>query len=554
GGQYNFKVTLPLAYNAALQKISTYGFNDLKPTVVRGQIFNMGASAINSIDVSYSVNGGATLTETLTGLNIAPFANSKFNLTEPWIPTDTGSYQMKVWLSNINGNADLNTTNDTLSKSVYFRQPVPNLIGKYLTDSVLIRPIGTSADGLDKPRDLAFAPSPSPELWVVNKKTESSGGSTVTYFDAGLPTQDAQMKKDDNSWHFMSLPTGIAFSNNGNFATSPGVLDANHQGGGNHFTGPALWNSDWSVYAEPSGGNGSHLDMIHQSPFSMGIEWEEDNVFWVYDGYNQNIVRYDFQDDHGPGNDDHADGIVRRYTEVEVKRTDDNIANHLALDKQSGWLYIVDNGNKRVLRLDIHSGEPTEDLVPYAEPLAEYTAMTGANWSVYIDSLIKPSGIAVMGDYLLVSDYSTGEIIFYDRTGNEGLELGRFDTGPAGIMGIEVGPDGKIWYVNSNLNKVYQLDYSPFLVAANEPGNGPVFSVSPNPTEQDFEVHLGAGNQSENYQLRVVNALGQVIRDEPIAGRSSVRVDLSGQLAGYYFVQIAGEKGSRTERLLLLPR
>jgi len=286
----------------------------------------------------------------------------------------------------------------------------------------------------------------------------------------------------------------------------------------------------------------------------MGIEWEEDNVFWVYDGYNKNIVRYDFGEDHGPGNDDHADGIVRRYTEIVVKRVDDNISNHLALDRESGWMYIVDNGNKRVLRLDIHSGEPTEDLIPYAEPLHEYSAVTGTNWSVFIDSLDKPSGIAIMGDYLLVSDYGSGEIIFYDRTGIEAVELGRFDTGPSGIMGIEIGPDGKIWCVNTTQNRVYQLDYTPFTVSANELTNGPVFSVSPNPTSGAFEVRFGAGQDISNYRLRVMSALGQLVSDQPVSGASSLRVDLSGQPDGYYLVQITDRKGSRTERVLLSRR
>lgn len=68
----------------------------------------------------------------------------------------------------------------------------------------------------------------------------------------------------------------------------------------------------------------------------MGIEWEEDNVFWVYDGYNKNIVRcMIFGEDHGPGNDDHSDGIVHRYTEIAVNRIDDNISNHLALDRKA---------------------------------------------------------------------------------------------------------------------------------------------------------------------------------------------------------------------------
>lgn len=554
GGKFDFTVSLPLAYNAAISKISTYGFNELTPTAVRGHLFNMGASAIESIDLSYSVDGGMAQTESLSGLNIDPFTEAEFSFSTLWTPADTGNYTLKVWLSNINGNADLSTDNDTLGKSVYFRAAKPNLIAHYLTDSVLINTIGTAADGLDSPRDLAFAPTPRPELWVVNKKTESSGGSTVTYFDAGLPTQDGQLKKDENSWHFMSLPTGIAFSYNGNFATSPGVFDANHQGNASHFTGPALWSGDWSIYAEPSGGNGSHLDMIHQSPFSMGIEWEDENIFWVYDGYNKNIARYDFGNDHGPGNTDHADGIVHRYTEVQVKRIDDHIANHMELDKESGMLYIVDNGNNRVLRMDINSGAPTSNLAPYGEPLAEYKAVTGVDWSVYIDNMSQPSGIAIMGDYLLVSDYGTGEIIFYDRSGSQGAELGRVNTGAPGIMGIEIGPDGKLWYVNTSQNRVYQLDYNPFTSAANEPGSGPDFSVLPNPTNQVFELRLGQDTPSDAYRLKVISALGQVVVDEALEGRSSLRVDLGGRAAGYYFVQVSSENGSRTARVLLLPR
>ena len=88
----------------------------------------------------------------------------------------------------------------------------------------------------------------------------------------------------------------IAFSDdNINFATSTGIQDANHTTPvPGIFAGPTLWSSDLNVFAMPSGGNGSHLDMLHQSPNSMGIAHEADNIFWVYDGYNQNIVQYNF--------------------------------------------------------------------------------------------------------------------------------------------------------------------------------------------------------------------------------------------------------------------
>ncbi len=91
-------------------------------------------------------------------------------------------------------------------------------------------------------------------------------------------------------------------------------------------------------------------------------------------------------------------------------------------------------------------------------------------------------------------------------------------------------------------------------LAANEPGNGPVFSVSPNPTSGAFELRFGAGQDISNYRLRVISALGQIISDQPVSGYSSVRIDLSGQPDGYYLVQIADQKGSRTERVLLSRR
>ena len=104
-------------------------------------------------------------------------------------------------------------------------------------------------------------------------------------------------------------------------------------------------------------------------------------------------------------------------------------------------------------------------------------------------------------------------------------------------MGIEIGPDGKIWYVNTTQNKVNRLDFTPFTVPTSEPGNGVAFSVSPNPTDQAFEVRVATGNMAASYRLRVLNALGQLVLEEPLSGRTTVQVDLSGQSAGYYFVQ-----------------
>ena len=83
---------------------------------------------------------------------------------------------------------------------------------------------GTSDDGLFKPRDLDFHTDPNRanELWVINENSAifdpNFGGSTVTYYNAGLEAQWADYRKDTFSAHFMNTASAIAFSNNGGFA------------------------------------------------------------------------------------------------------------------------------------------------------------------------------------------------------------------------------------------------------------------------------------------------------------------------------------------------
>jgi len=314
--------------------------------------------------------------------------------------------------------------------------------------------IADANNDVNIPQDLDFNPHRNGELWILNKDINSSGGSTVTISNAGEANQSFDWRRDGNAWHFMALPSALAFSPTFNtWASTANIQDANRQGGS--FTGPSLWSTEMDVYARPSGGNGSHLDMLHGSPFSMGIAAEKDNIFWVYDGYYGHLVRYDFVDDHGPGNDDHSDGKVHRYTEVELMRTSN--PSHMVLDADKRWLYIVDGGTKKIKRVDIKTGNKTGDLDLINEYLAEHWEMKNVNQEDFITSgLNEPVGIEIKGNRLFVSDYSNGDIICYDI--NTRKELGRINTGKKGIMGIKIGPKGKLWYVNADSDEVFRVD------------------------------------------------------------------------------------------------
>lgn len=82
-----------------------------------GTLKNNGTTAITSMSINYSVDGGAAVSAPLTGLNIASLATYNFTHPTAWNAT-TGNHTVKVWASNLNGSSDQNNANDTITQSV----------------------------------------------------------------------------------------------------------------------------------------------------------------------------------------------------------------------------------------------------------------------------------------------------------------------------------------------------------------------------------------------------------------------------------------------------
>ena len=423
-----------------------------------------------------------------------------------------------------------------VSLLVFPQDSIPNIISSYtsVTNTLTYNIIVNSSDQVNRPRDLDF--HPNGDLWIINTGTENSGGSTVKVTNPGMTGQSDLWKQDGNAWHFMSLPSAIAFSDNGNFATSTSVKDANHSGG--TFTGPSLWSSDPLIYAvnHGPGTNGSHLDMLHESPYSMGIASESDNIFWVYDDYSNDIVRYDFVNDHGPGNDFHADGRVRRFQGMGLSAIDRTIVNHLVLDADKKWLYFVDGGNQRILRLDITTGTPngSPSWGPQ-EQLAEYKKMIGFVWEEVVTTGVdQPAGIDIIDNRLIVTDYINGDIIFYDVSNTPATEIGRVQTNEPGIMGTVIGPNGRIWYTNHSLNKVVKIEPSTIISDIEEKQlvlNGS--RIYPNPVSNTL-------NFTKNANFVSISDLnGKLI----FSANNNIKViDVSMFNEGVYFIDVDGVK------------
>ena len=357
--------------------------------------------------------------------------------------------------------------------------------------------IATYLDDLDDPRDLEFHPGRANELWVANRATDTI---TIVH-NTGLDNQTSELRVDSHRNHFLEEVSAISFgAYHPEFDYQWGSAQEsrntyNGQGDPNDFMGPALWPSSLSHFARENQntGNGllgSHIDMLHESPYGVGIAHDVDNVYWYNDGYNGELVRYDFQADHDTGEHDHSDGIVQRYSDVQINHLM-GVPGHMILDKDSGILYIADPAANRVLwvNTDDTSFTKTDIMNQAPEPLEEYSRISGIEWGVLATGLNRPTGIALHEGQLFVSQYGNGQITAYDlaANGRGSTFLDEIQTSATTIMGLEFGPDGHLYYVDNGKDEVVRID--PYL---DEDGDGVSDEVDncpsvPNASQLDFD-------------------------------------------------------------------
>lgn len=427
----------------------------------------------------------------------------------------------------------------------------------YITDSsknnfVLV---ASSTNSLVSPIDLDFYPDQSKrpnELWILNQGTSTTGGSTEIVFNANQNSRTYKYIKDGNAWHFMAMTSAMAFGNN-EWATSQDILDANRQGG--KYTGPTLWPGDLTIYGivgNPSTQteNGSHLSMIHQSPYGKGIAFEKDLIFWVLDGYEGNIKRYDFGNPHQPGGDDHSGGGVRVYTDFKFTRHS-TLPAHIVIDAARKYLYGCDPVAKRVFRIDITTGTNNGARTKINSETLDggYITYTGL---IKVDSLItgliSPVGIDVYGNRLIVTDNGTDEIIIFDIT-NSYKEVGRiklkYISNPD-PMGVKVGPDGKIYFVDKTNRRAYLIDNSsvqPTKVSEIDLQNR--FSVYPNPTSNLLSI---LSTDNNKFSVSIFNVLGENIFS--VQSTSNLKLETTNWANGIYFIQICQDKKIITKKII----
>lgn len=333
---------------------------------------------------------------------------------------------------------------------------------QHTIDAVEFTVIAGSSSALRTPRDLAFHPTRTTELWIVNL----GDNSTVVIDNPNSGNQSYTRYAAVGKDHFMSRPSAIAFSyDNENFASAQEQDQPTQSGTPANFMGPSLWTSDRAVF---DGGHYGHYDMLHNSPNGAGIAWERDNRFWLFDGYHESITMYDFNEDHGPGGSDHSDGEVARYVEGEVSYVPE-VPSHLEFDQDQKILYIADTGNNRIATLDPSIGEMGARITPNYDGGAQY-AWNGGVIETWVDGsdvmLEVPSGLELHDGMVFVSDNKLSRIVAIDQA--KGSLVDYIDLSEqvptGGLMGMAFASDGSLYVVdavNSQIVRIAARSASP---------------------------------------------------------------------------------------------
>ncbi len=148
------------------------------PFDITGSFVNNGTDIITSFDLSYQIDNNTIVTSNITGVNIASMSNYSFTHPTKWNGA-VGTYNIKVWTSNINGGNDANPQDDTLNKST---QVVANMVQRMpLYETFTSSTCGPCVAG-NQNMDALFAANPN--KWVCVKYQMSWPGSGDPYYTA----------------------------------------------------------------------------------------------------------------------------------------------------------------------------------------------------------------------------------------------------------------------------------------------------------------------------------------------------------------------------------
>ena len=367
------------------------------------------------------------------------------------------------------------------------------------------------------------------EAWIVNGGNHSV--SIVTGINYMRPTMDGTgdassdstlttlSRRDRGYYHYMINGTALSFNKvrdsgrsvdrdsynywaicNDNLNT---YLDTKQP---NYFMGPTLYDSnpttkDGTGYnlvnrlgkeckKEEAPCYFLHADMLHESPACIGIVHDPEtvtaygNVYWAFDAgtgtdstdggstFPGQLVRFDFQQPHGPGSMDHSVAAVRRYTEIQLRRGPAGVHAGMVVHPTRRELFIAVPGGNKVLTVNADSGtfarSAREEYPIFSNrlPSFEYSIWECVDQHDFALGISTPTGLALSPsppgsehdgpERLYVAERNTGKIRVYEIS--TGSLLHTIQTDFETIGGLAFSPKSKmLHFVDDKTNTLNRI-------------------------------------------------------------------------------------------------
>ena len=282
-------------------------------TTIQATIENLGGATLNSVQLSYVVDGGAPVTQTFGTLGLAAFNYTTLQFTTPANFDSVKAFNVTITSSSPNGGTDANAANDMASRQIVGISQVPNrnvLIEEFSTaicgycpggatyikqimasdDSAFVIPVSIHAgfgtdgmttaydDTLANDLDLNGAPSAciDRELYYYNT------GLTVGV--PGLPGPN-DWKTDVEAEYGVTSPVSLTASNVYNPTTREVSVTVNSV-----FYGPVTGDFRMNCYITEDSvvGSGSGYDQhsyYYSAPTGTGNPWLNVGTYSASNGY-----------------------------------------------------------------------------------------------------------------------------------------------------------------------------------------------------------------------------------------------------------------------------
>ncbi len=109
----------PVAFDAKMSGILTPE-TIMEPSPVIGSVMNLGSTVITEANVSWLSYAGIERDSTFTNLNIGLLESVDLLFDGSWV-SPPGPHNLKMWINSVNGQSDMDPTNDTLVKSINYQ-------------------------------------------------------------------------------------------------------------------------------------------------------------------------------------------------------------------------------------------------------------------------------------------------------------------------------------------------------------------------------------------------------------------------------------------------